>query len=164
MISVQDQQKVFLIKWFKKVTNEQQDELLATQHFNKIGGAEYLLKCKVDKPDFYLGSKMKNYFWKEVGNIWLQLNNKMNIDDISVESILNQPIFLNSEVQYKRKALLIEPLIKQNIKWVGDLYQGNDLMSIDTLKQKIQTYPGFIFDYYAMINTLPKTWKDSLKT
>ena len=165
MISVQDQQKVFLIKWLKKVAYNEIDQNLPSHHLLKIGGAPYILNCKVDNPESFLDSKISSHFWKEVVVTWLQLNNKTNIfsEDSTVENILKQPIFLNTDIKYKGNILFIDQLINSNIKYICHLYQDNKLMTLENLKNKIQGYPSLFFDYNAVTNAFPKSWKEKLK-
>ena len=111
MISIQDQQKVSLIKWMKKIIEEKEEKSIPKHHMSKIGGIPYILKCKIENPDNIINQNISSHFWKEVATNWLKLNQKIIIENEAIENILTQPIFLNSEVKYKGNVLFMKNMI-----------------------------------------------------
>ena len=96
---------------------------------------------------------------------WLKLNHILRIENEKVKSILSQPIFLNSDVKYKGNVLFMPQMIKNNIKYVYDLFQDNHLRNIENVKRNIITnYPGLTLDFNAIINSIPKAWRTQLQT
>ena len=166
MISIQDQQKVSLIKWMKKIIEEKEEKSIPKHHMSKIGGIPYILKCKIENPDNIINQNISSHFWKEVATNWLKLNQKIIIENEAIENILTQPIFLNSEVKYKGNVLFMKNMIKNKIKYVYDLFLDNQIKCINDIRQGLGQqllYPGLTFDYNAIINAIPKNWKRILE-
>ena len=163
MISIQDQQKVFLVKWLKKALEE--DELkIPNFHLSKIGGIPYIIKCKIKNPDRIIDQHISSHFWKEVVANWLKLNHTISIENDTFQNILMQPIFLNSDIKYKNNILFMPKMIKNGIKYIYDLFLDERIKDIGDLRQTIQQYPSLTFDYNAIINGIPKSWRNQLQT
>ena len=56
-----------------------------------------------------------------------------------------------------------EKWIEKGVTTLSQIVHEQDIITKETLSQKIGQYGGFIFDYYAMINAIPKEWKTKLK-
>ena len=75
MISIKDQQRVFSIKWLKKLVSEDENSNrlreLGSQYFHTLGGVHYFIECQSHQLDKNQLNKIKSHFWRSVASTWL---------------------------------------------------------------------------------------------
>ena len=55
--------------------------------------------------------------------------------------------------------------MKENgILYIRDICTEDGIISFNQLKEKIQTYPGLILQYNALVNAIPKSWLESIRS
>ena len=158
MISAQDQQQVFCIKWITRVAikNNSPNAYLANMFLEKLGGTRYIVKSSLPNPESIFDTFIDNWFWKKAATAWSLLH--FNIKKLSsVDNILLQPIFLNCNIKYKNIPLVFPLWLKNNVLFVCDVIDNN-CINKNVILQKIGNYAGFIFDHNALMNSLPKDW------
>ena len=160
MISIKDQQKVFHIKWLKKITSELNDFDTAHLFFKGLGGAQYLLACTEEKTHTFLDENIQSKFWIDVLKTWFTLKPKSEVSTLS--EILSQPIFLNSNIKYKERPLFIKKFVDKKIKFVKDIVTNSGRIEIENIQQKSGKYPNLMLDFNAIFNGIPKLWKNIL--
>ena len=130
-------------------------------HFflKKIGGAQYLVHCSAPVDDVFLEKNIKSFFWREVVKSWFFLYPKIDNTEMSIADILSQPLFLNSKIKYKNKALYINNFVKRKILFIADLFENKMFLNKTDIQQIFGIYPGLLFDYNAICNAIPKNWK-----
>ena len=161
MISVKDQQKVFHINWIKKINQEGNifGQLVDTLT-KKVGGINYIIKClSLENPQPIMDNLIESNFWKRVIDTWCKIGYDSSTISTSPEDLLHKPLFFNKEIKYHNNSLYFPQWIKQNILYIHDLFQNFTFLEYKELSQVIKKYPGFIFDYNALINAIPKNWK-----
>ena len=70
--------------------------------------------------------------------------------------------FFNEEIKYHNVPLHFPKWIQSNILYVLDLFQNNHFLDYKELVRICKNYPGLIFEYNALINSIPKNWKVKL--
>ena len=163
MISVKDQQKVFHLKWFKKLYQGVEKHNLAHYFLDNLGGTNYLLHCNAAIDENFIRNNIKSLFWADVIKTWFSLAGSILNGPVTTVEILSQPLFLNSNIKYKNKPLYVKPFVSGKVLFVVDLLQHKQLMNMNEIKQKINIYPALIFDYNAISNSLSNKWKLQLK-
>ena len=164
VISIKDQQKVFLIKWLKRLAEEENNDNASIRtsniFFAGVGGVNYFLSAtdgcsSVDK--HYPASK----FWLSVMHSWLKINPLKKSTDSTLDFLM-EPIFNNARIKYKRQSLYINRWVNSGIKHVYDLYEGRRFKTKEELSQLTGKYGGFELDYYAVVNAMPRQWMQDI--
>ena len=162
MISVKDQQKVFHVNWIKKLNTYKENINIINDLTEKAGGIEYIMKCKLSNPQLSLDTLIDSEFWKQVACTWTNLTYAIGDQISTPEEILQQPIFLNSAITYHGRPLHFPFWIKNKIIFMHDLFPNGTFIDFKTLSNKFKRYPGLIFDYNALYNSIPDNWKSKL--
>ena len=166
MISVKDQQKVFHINWIKKITNEESTlRPLVDSFTKKLGGMKYIMKLHNSHTQ---QSVFHNFvysdFWKKVVCTWCHLCNEVSKSIELTDDLLCKPLFFNDEIKYRSQSLYFPQWIKHNILYIHDLFQNDSFLDLKVLSNLANNYAGFIFDYNALVNSIPKKWKEKLNS
>lgn len=164
MISVKDQQKVSHVNWIKKVKTGKVNINIINALTEKVGGIEYVSKCRLENPYFILNNLIDSEFWKRVTYTWTNLLFEQKMSTLSSDDILQQPIFFNSEIRYHKNPLHFPYWIKNNILYLRDIFSNGKLMEFKDLSNKLNRQPGLIFDYNALRNAIPYNWKLNLRS
>ena len=85
-------------------------------------------------------------------------------DPSSVQSILSQPIFLNSNIQYKKSSLIFPRLIKNNILFICDIVEQGSLKSRNDLVGCVGNYALLTFVHNALINASSTEWVSDISS
>ena len=168
MIRVRDQQKAFLLKWFHKtVSAEKNNSLYQSKNiydifFSKLGGTKYILtSTSINENCTNLMSK----FWKDVIDAWVELNkNQYHQNNIKTQDIYAEPLFNNIQIRYKGQSLFYKNWLDEGLLYIKDICTEEGVLSFSQLKEKIKAYPSLIFEYNALINALPKSWLDFIRS
>ena len=169
MISIKDQQKVFLLNWFKKLTPEQNNIFsnLTKFYLGSLGGIPYLTRVTMTGVEHLaLRKNVGSHFWKRFVSAWWDFNasHRKSDGDMSIPDILSQPIFMNPSIRYKRKTLFIERWIKKGILCIHDIFTINGFSSAIMIAEKTNTTPmNEMFNHNAVINAIPQAWKTKLE-
>ena len=169
MISIKDQQRVFLLNWLKKVSPEENNIFsnIAKFYLGGLGGIPYLTRVtmkNVEKVDII--NNPCSRFWKQFVSSWWDFNadNAKSDNEMSVHDILGQPIFLNPSIRYRKKTLFIERWIKKGILFVHDIFTINGFSSATMVAEKTgTTSANEIFNHNAVMNAIPQAWKTKLQ-
>ena len=164
MISAKDQQQVFCVKWVAKVVKEKDSPLanIVKYLFSKLGEIHYITKSSLANPQYIFDAFLQNWFWKKAACAWSQLHNSMSGKITSLNTILSQPIFYNSYIQYKNYPLIFPKWIEKNVLFICDIIEDRSLKSKNSILQDTGNYAGLIFDHNALINSLPIDWIDKM--
>ena len=164
MISVKDQQKVFQIKWIISALHlENPLSRLANSLTTNIGGIDYISKSRLQNPISVFGNSINSDFWQRAACTWSFINYNMNKTINNAEEALYQPIFLNSSIQYRNNPLFFGKWIKGGFLLLRDLYDNSGLINENAISKTLQDYPGFKFDFNALINAIPTELRDPLR-
>ena len=160
MISVKDQQKIFNIKWLSRVAKENDSQIahLANLFLEDLGGIQYVTKSTLLNPDQIFDKAVKNCFWKNAACSWSFLHHSLKETPSSVQSILLQPLFLNSNIQYKKSPLIFPRWIKNKELFICDIIKQNSLKTRNDLVRSVGNYASLTFEHNALINALPAKW------
>ena len=162
MISVKDQQSLYCIKWIKRINSAKYESLQLIDYITEqVGGIKLLTKCRLQNPSIDLNSGICNVFWKNVINTWVKFHFHLCGQIEDDEELLHQPLFFNSNVEYRGGILFFPRWIKKGVIFVHHLFKNGSLLNREELAAKLD-YPGFIFDFNALVNGLSPTWKDKL--
>ena len=94
-----------------------------------------------------------NPFWRDVVNAWISFSRAFVVPD---DLVCYENIF-NSDVT-KFKAIRYGSWEKKGVKFIGDLFEDNKLMTWQTFKHKYNV-PCIQFEYNALIRSLPEALK-----
>ena len=160
MISIKDQQKVYNIKWISRVVKEKdsQTAIFANLFLENVGGISYITKSSLSHPEQFFDKFVKNSFWKNAVCSWSSLHHHLQKNSPSIQDILFQPLFLNSNIQYKKSNLLFPRWIKNNVLFICDILENRSLKSRNGLVSILGNYALLTFEHNALINALPTHW------
>ena len=159
MISAKDQQQVFCVKWIAKVAKESNSPAarLANTFLSKVGGIPYIIKSSLSNPEKMFDTLIVNWFWRKAAAAWSLLHYKMS-GMLQSNSILSQPIFFNSHIQYKNCPLVFPIWINSNVLFLCDIIEKNCLKNERAILHSMDNYGGFILDYNALKNAVHTEW------
>ena len=63
---------------------------------------------------------------------------------------------------YKGDLLYFRKWIDKGIKFIRDIVDNNIIISLDELKLRVGNHPSVLFEYNAVISSLPKVWKEKI--
>ena len=166
MISSKDQQKVFLIKWIKRTLEKSMSSSEARHKediiFHKLGGVDYFLSASVYSKNISIPPKMTR-FWGDVVKTWLEFkNHNSGLSPLDEAEILKEPLFNNINIMYKGRTLFYNKWLSSGIKYVHHLFKNGSMLSVADITQKVGRCPSLVFDYFALINSIPASWKNKL--
>lgn len=161
MISIKDQQKVFLLKWLQKITEQNiKDACIcaATQFtFARVGGVKYFVETCGDE-----GVHKENYlpsvFWTQVARTWNEFTKNKNKQPNNIVDILIQPLFNNCNIKYKGKILYFPKWIKAGVTHIAHIVHNKEFKNTTILRNTIKNNPAIQLEYNALINSIPNTW------
>ena len=93
---------------------------------------------------------------------WCKLGYEMSPPSVETEDFLYKPLFFNEDIKYHNVTLHFPKWIQENILFVHDLCQNNHFLEYKELVRMGKNHPGLIFEYNALINSIPNTWKVKL--
>ena len=160
MISIKDQQKVYNIKWISRAIEDNDSKIskLANLICRNLGGIQYIIKSALPHPEHMFGKAVKNWFWLNAACSWSSLHHNLRGIPSSVQNILCQPLFLNSNIQYKKSSLIFQRWIRNNVLFICDILEENSLKSRNELVDSVGNYALLTFEHNALINALPEKW------
>ena len=164
MISVKDQQNIFHINWIKKINEHDNNFKHLVNYLTKnVGGISYIMKgCNLENPHSVLDNLIESYFWKKAICTWCKLGFQLYSPSTATEELLYKPLFLNEEFKYHNVSLHFPQWIQQNLLYIHDLFQNNYFLDYKELVRVVKNNPGFIFEYNALFNSIPNSWKVKL--
>ena len=169
MISIKDQQQACLLKWIKKACERRENSTIfpqiADHYLSTVGNLDYITKCKIQHKEM---PKMKNtpsIFWEQLCRDVLEQNiQQIQEEDLNVEEILSQPLFMNTYIRYKNKTLFIEKWIRNKVLYVHDIFTHNGFVNIEEISQKTNSSVALeMLNWNIVVNAIPKKWKNKLQ-
>ena len=169
MISVQDMQNTFLIKWVKNLILHENTKwaTIAYSELNRLGGDLSIFHSNVDYKKLKGLELIKNKFWKSVLHVWVEHNSNLNVthDLVPMYRRDDQRLWNNSNILYKGKVLFFPQWIKAGVFTVGHLFdESGAFCSIGAVRERVGAYPNLWFEYNALYNALPPEWKEKSET
>ena len=166
IISVQDMQNTFLIKWVKNLILPDNTKwaTIAYSELNRLGGDLSIFHSNVDYKELEGLALIKNKFWKSA---WVEHNSNLNVthDLVPMYRRDDQRLWNNSNILYKGKVLFFPQWIKAGVFTVGYLFdESGAFCSIDAVRERVGAYPNLWFECNALYNALPPEWKEKSET
>ena len=130
MISIKDQQQVYNIKWISKAAIQVSNPTawLANVFLSKLGGIPYILKSSLSNPMATFDPLIDNWFWKKAACSWSLFHfNILSEKRMLKNNFLVQPIFLNSNINYKNNPLRFPKWMKKGVLFICDIIDKNCL-------------------------------------
>ena len=160
MISVKDQQNIYNIKWISKIVkqSDSQTAYLANLFFKNLGGVRYITKSALLKPGNILERAVGNLFWRNAACSWSVFHYHLRENFLSKQHILLQPLFINSNIQYKNSPLIFPFWIKNNVLFICDILNQRAVKTRNEFVSSLGNYAMLTFEHNALINALPAKW------
>jgi hypothetical protein len=166
MIDIVDMQNSFLLMWVTKLNNANNSvwTSIPRHWYKSLGRNLSVLESSVACRDFIGLNYIKSIFWKRVLSTWLVHNKSglASIEDMDLEKISTQVLWNNEVIRYKKSPLMIRECIRADIIRVGDILKENRIMTFEEYMCKTGTSTNSIFDYNAIVNSIPQVWIDKL--
>ena len=167
MIKAKNQQRVFLFKWLRHhIINENKSNLTFSKlldiYFLKMGGINYVLSASIESSKLNFSPEIPR-FWRDVITIWIDIKQKVILDPTQNPSkILSQPLFNNRDIMYKNSPLFFSKWVEVGITHIFHVFNKGAFLSRDVLANKIGISGTFYFEYNALLNAIPISWKKLL--
>ena len=164
MISIKDQQKIYHIKWIAKVAKENDSSIanLANIFLKNLRGVNYIIKSVLLYPREIFNRAVGNTFWKNAACSWSVLHYHLSENIQSAQNFLLQPLFLNSNFQYKKSPLIFPLWIKNKVLFICDIINQKVIKSRNDFVSTLGNYAMLTFEHNALINALPAKWVPEL--
>ena len=135
IISIQDMQKTFLIKWVKQriLYKDAKWAAFAYCDFNQLGGDLIIFHSNLEIKHMQGLRCLKNNFWQSVLHAWVQCNSNLNITDDIVPMSHQEDQGLWNNCNIKVKLFFFQSGLKQGFtKWVN--YSMGKSLSAPSMK------------------------------
>jgi hypothetical protein len=160
MINVFDLQYACVIKWMQRMfcNPDAKYASIPWYYYELLGKDMSVLRASVSSKEFIGIKLVKSQYWRSALKIWLDNNNCINkLND--VENVANQPLWNNALIKYKNKPIMFPNWVSNGFTDVGDLFFDNNYVSLERVANSVGPYGGLVFDYYALLNALPRQWR-----
>ena len=165
MINVNDLQTCFYLQWLGRLYKSDHENwsLIPKWHFSNLANEKSIFDINC-KPSSLKGiENIKSDFWKKVICTYLENKTMDTFENININTFQNQLLWNNSLVLYKHKTLFFPEWKNKNIERIKDIVNVNEsrLLTVEELQNiLIQSPANTMFDYNAVINAIPKQWRD----
>ena len=154
MCNLFNTQYAFYLHWVEKllISEKEGDEWtkLPLHYLQAIGGSASFESNVPVKAFRGLGT-IKSAFWKRAIQVWLELSSPV---DSKQQPILDQVLYNNRNITYKRTHLWLPECIKHGILRVRDVCLGNRLMSFQEFTESYRDLPGKCMLYNVLANAI----------
>ena len=144
--------------WIKRIIdpcNKGQWRLKYMELLLKLGG-EFFFKCNC-KYTYIKQFNLNNDFFNQILESWCKIN-------FSEEtSILNQPIWNNSNILKQNKPLYYEHWLNKGVIYLQHLVQDKRFLTFTELKGKYNLERKEFLNYHTLISAIPHDWKTKIK-
>ena len=169
MIKSSDQQKVFLLKWLKSNILEQKETNLKNSniidiYFKPFGGLKYMTSFSIKEEDLTFPSYIPRFWRDAIRALLLLKNGEQPPSPVEVKDILQEPLFNNANIKYKKSPLFFKEWINAGITHVYHMVENGNLNTLTQLRPKIGNYGAYIFEYNALWNAIPPLWKEKISS
>ena len=130
----------------------------------KLGGPMYISKATVTLENCESMQNIESFFWKTVIKTYLNFTNfHLPNTNLPLQEVGKEPIFNNAKILYKKKPICLSNWIKGGIKYVEQLWSGQNMKNINEVRNQIGNYGGLILDYFAVVNAIKTEWKNEMR-
>jgi hypothetical protein len=160
MVNVLKLQQAFYLQWIGKLeTAIDLWTFIPKWLYSRISKDTDALKINCRSKQIKGLHRIKDGFWKTALCVHLDSKKLTQIDDTDKFNFTEQNLWNNHLVQYKKNILWLPKWRKNDIENVKDLIIDNRLAYLDELKAKAEQESDInLFDYNAVVNSLPKKW------
>ena len=154
MINIMDFQASLYLHWAERLITKSSESwtLIPLASLKDVGGLS-VFRSSVKPSDSKGLDLIKSSFWKKVVETWLKHNVHTNP---STGNIINDPLFNNKYITYKKRTLFLPQLIQRNVVYVKDLCINNRMMSFPEFIEKYGNYAKAPIDYNIVRNAVPQ--------
>jgi exonuclease III len=165
MVDMTKLQTYYYLQWAGKYdTSENKNwTLIPSWHLQKIASIANVFDFNCKSTEALFLNRIENEFWQNV--VCAVLDNKVlsKVEDINEHNILNQLIFNNTCIKYKGSTLFFSTWQKKGIEKLRHIVNTTEkrLLTMEEIKTLIgEVHPRLVLEYNALVNALPRTWKD----
>jgi hypothetical protein len=162
MIDLECYIKAIKIRWMERLTSI--EGVWKKVITDKIGpDINYVTRCNIKYED--LPFKLaENSMWKEIWKTWCKENFR---EPTTIDEILNQSIWWNSNIKINGKPLYQKKWDEAGIKWIQDIIteKDNGTRRWKTIEEIREEYNLTIktMDYNSIKSAIPRDWKQGIK-
>ena len=152
MIDIHAFQSSFYLDWVERYINDEDHawKYIADILLKNIG-CKNAFRSNIQAKRFKGLATIKSPFWTAVVSTWLNSN-------ISDNHLIytTSPIFNNTNITFKKETLFFPECTSCNINTVGDMMEGNHLISLRDFRNKYGIKPESQLIYNVLFNALNK--------
>ena len=79
-------------------------------------------------------------------------------------SIRTEPIWNNKNIKFKGHPLFYSNWCKAGIVYLQDLWVNGHILRYEQIEQTVGKNGGLLFEYNALFNAIPESWKTAMDT
>jgi exonuclease III/uncharacterized protein Smg (DUF494 family) len=158
MVDLESYLKAIKINWIVKLLNI--EGLWKGPIENKMDiDIRYLVRCNLKYADFPQ-KENNNKLWKEIWTYWCEENYKK---PGNIEEILNNSLWMNSNIKIGKKVAYWKNWANEGIKWVQDLVVVENDKTMRFFREEEMQDMGIenynFMQYNSLMSAIPRKWK-----
>jgi len=157
---IRSQNKAFKLNWMIRLIENGGTWSDLISYKLRATGERYFARTFVKYKDI-LFTLPKNHVWTEIINNWCEYNTKT--ESIRKADILNEALWLNSNIKIQSKTVIWENWFNRGIHWISDIchYEENRYLNYTEFCTRHHFRPCFT-KYYGLLAAIPKNWKKEI--
>ena len=147
----------FKVAWVRRLLDSPEHFVISSQQ--KILCNEVFWKCSFTTKcvNQVLSSlNIKSPFWQDVIKAWSLTNFKTPESAVDIAS---QVLWFNPNIQIKKKIILNQAMLTNQIYYISDLLNEHGFMDFNSLKIKYPHLNINFVTYYGLLDAIPRQWK-----
>jgi hypothetical protein len=112
----------------------------------------------------YASSSSLPLFYKQVLASWIQCGGCNVKNPSNFSEVRKQFLWGNKLICFRNKPLFYRHWIDSGIKYVNDLLNIENVISVDTVYRKLRRTHNWLAEFYTVVNSIPCGWKRMLQT
>ena len=153
--------KALKMSWVHKLLdplNVSPWKVLLLSTLSKYGGDKVLY---LNKEGLEVCSRHLNSFWRDILLNLSELaivGNAMNENNTTIEQVLSQPIWMNSNIKINGSSFIKPRYISKDVFFINDLFSGKNFLTYNQFQRKYEVNTNYL-EYFAIISAIPVLWR-----
>ena len=158
LVDIDSKIKSLKAAWIRKIyfSNNSLKDFLNSFCSERNTDFNYILKTNATGMDDFDLIRNFNNFYKEIFMYFNSVKKCQNIDNMTLNNILCQPLWCNKLFQYKGKCVFFENWIQSGLRYVIDIVDENGIKPIDWFYTNIKCKSNILCEYKIMANIIRK--------
>ena len=163
MINLHLMQSSFYLQWAGTLYDKKHDNWaeIPQWEYRKIATELNAFEINVNKDNHVILEKINSPFWKNVLATHYKYKKYLFSNKVNNNNIKDQFLWYNQDLKYRNKELYFKRWHKGGIERMHHILNTDNtrILNYNEIAEKIGNTAQLQFEYYAIINALPRDWK-----